>query len=196
MELTNCLTTVSLLVRDTFRQSFASGISWVLLGLSTVCILVCLSVSVSGPVSLGPPGENPDFLPRSDPESGDAEKIRQSGVSIADGALTLAFGAVRVPVAHKAQSAVHFLELILAGGIADTLGLLLALVWTAGFLPAFLDPRGRFRCCWPSRFGEGRCCWASTLACWPSSWCRPPTSSPVHGWPWLFARASGTPAIS
>ncbi len=141
MELTNCLTTVSLLVRDTFRQSFASGISWVLLGLSTVCILVCLSVSVSGPVSLGPPGENPDFLPRSDPESGDAEKIRQSGVSIADGALTLAFGAVRVPVAREAQSAVHFLELILAGGIADTLGLLLALVWTAGFLPAFLDPR-------------------------------------------------------
>ena len=63
MELTNCLTTVSLLVRDTFRQSFASGISWVLLGLSTVCILVCLSVSVSGPVSLGPPGENPDSCP-------------------------------------------------------------------------------------------------------------------------------------
>jgi ABC-type transport system involved in multi-copper enzyme maturation permease subunit len=36
---------------------------------------------------------------------------------------------------------VHFLELILAAGVADTLGLLLALVWTAGFLPGFLEPR-------------------------------------------------------
>ena len=35
----------------------------------------------------------------------------------------------------------HFLELVLAAGVADTLGLLLTLVWTAGFLPGFLDPR-------------------------------------------------------
>jgi ABC-type transport system involved in multi-copper enzyme maturation permease subunit len=46
-----------------------------------------------------------------------------------------------VPLGRDARSAVHFLELILAGGVADTLGLLLALVWTAGFLPSFLDPR-------------------------------------------------------
>ena len=39
------------------------------------------------------------------------------------------------------RSAVHFLELILAAGVADTLGLLLTLVWTAGFLPGFLEPR-------------------------------------------------------
>ena len=31
-------------------------------------------------------------------------------------------------------------ELILAGGIAGTFGLLLTLVWTAGFVPTFLDP--------------------------------------------------------
>jgi hypothetical protein len=36
---------------------------------------------------------------------------------------------------------VHFLQLILAAGVADTLGLLLTLVWTAGFLPGFLDCR-------------------------------------------------------
>ena len=37
------------------------------------------------------------------------------------------------------RSAVHFLELLLAGGVADTLGLLLTLIWTAGFLPGFLQ---------------------------------------------------------
>src|SRR5262249_23044651 len=33
-----------------------------------------------------------------------------------------------------------FLQLLLAGGVADAAGLLLALVWTAGFLPTFLEP--------------------------------------------------------
>ena len=36
--------------------------------------------------------------------------------------------------------AVYFLELVLAWGVAGTFGLLLALVWTAGFVPSFLEP--------------------------------------------------------
>ena len=44
------------------------------------------------------------------------------------------------PVSRERSDAVHFLELLLAGGIAGTLGLLLALVWTAGFVPTFLEP--------------------------------------------------------
>ncbi len=135
------LTTVSWLVRDTFRQSLASGIFWLLFGLSTLCIVVCLSVSVTAPASLAAPGENPDFLPRFDPEARDPRKIEQSGVMVVDGTLSLAFGAIRVPLARDARSAVHYLELILAAGVADTLGLLLTLVWTAGFLPGFLDSR-------------------------------------------------------
>ena len=135
------LRTVFWLVRDTFRQSLASGIGWLLFGLSTVCILVCLSASVSGPQRLGPAGENPDFLPRFDRDAHDAHKLRQSGVAVADGTLRLAFGAIRVPVARDCPGAVHFLQLVLAAGVADTLGLLLTLVWTAGFLPGFLDPR-------------------------------------------------------
>ena len=39
------------------------------------------------------------------------------------------------PVSRDRGDAVHLLELLLAGGIAGTLGLLLALVWTAGFVP-------------------------------------------------------------
>jgi hypothetical protein len=31
---------------------------------------------------------------------------------------------------------------VLAGGVADTVGVLLALVWTASFLPTFLEPAG------------------------------------------------------
>jgi hypothetical protein len=58
-------------------------------------------------------------------------------VRVAPGELSLGFGAVRFPCdqAH----AVGWLELQLAGWIVDGAGLLLALVWTAGFLPSFLE---------------------------------------------------------
>ncbi|HEY5312986.1 MAG TPA: ABC transporter permease subunit [Pirellulales bacterium] len=141
MSCSHRLSTLAWLVRDTFRQSLASGICWLLLGLSTLCIVVCLSISTSGAMSLERPGETSDFLPRFDPDAGNAEKLKQSGVVVADGRLRLAFGAIEVPLGRDTRSAVHFLELLLAGGVADTLGLLLALVWTAGFLPQFLDPR-------------------------------------------------------
>ena len=62
-------------------------------------------------------------------------------MAVADGTLSLAFGAVRVAVARDVRAAVHFFQLILAAGVADTLGLLLTLVWTAGFLPGFLAPQ-------------------------------------------------------
>ncbi len=129
------------LVKDTFRQSFVSGLCWLLFGLSAICILGCLSVSVSGPMSLAPPDETPNFLPRFDKEAQDEHKLKASGVTVAEGTLSLAFGAVKVAVARDVPNAVHFFQLILAAGVADTLGLLLTLVWTAGFLPGFLAPQ-------------------------------------------------------
>jgi hypothetical protein len=143
------------LIGDTFRQSMASGICWLLIGLSAICILGCLSISVEGPQSLAAPSENRplvpktpgqietsgDFLPRFDKDSHDAHKLKQSGVVVADGTLSLGFGAVRVAVARDIRTAVQFVQLILAAGVADTLGLLLTLIWTAGFLPGFLAPQ-------------------------------------------------------
>jgi hypothetical protein len=38
------------------------------------------------------------------------------------------------------DEAVRYLQFLLAALIADTLGVLLALIWTAGFLPTFIDP--------------------------------------------------------
>jgi ABC-type transport system involved in multi-copper enzyme maturation permease subunit len=135
------LRTLGWLVRDTFRQSRASGVFWILLAVSVLATLVCLSAGVDGAAPLAYPGEQPDFLPRADRDSQDLAKVKQSGVIVLSGDLTLAFGAIRIPLARDAQGAVHFLELVLAGGVADTLGLMLTLIWTAGFLPGFLETR-------------------------------------------------------
>jgi hypothetical protein len=127
------------LIRDTFRQARASGLSWLMLGVSALCILVCLSVNVVDSKPLHRPGEPSEFLPRHDPQA-DPAKAAKSGVDVVQGDLTLAFGAFRIPLGRDAHDAIRFLQLLLAGAVADTAGILLALIWTAGFLPAFLDP--------------------------------------------------------
>jgi hypothetical protein len=134
----NVLTAVGLLVRDTFRQSLAYGIFWILLGVSAVCILFCASVSVEGAVPIHRQGENPDFLPRGDEE---IAKIPGTGVDVVSGELSMVFGAFKAPLGRDRRDAVGFLQLALAGGVADTMGLLLTLTWTAGFLPGFLEDR-------------------------------------------------------
>ena len=142
MKISQAARTLGWLVRDTFRQSLASGIFWILLAVSLLAIGVCATAGVSGPArAAAPPGENGDFLPRGDKDAKNPAKMKQSGVIAVDGDLTLGFGAVRIPLVRDAHNAVHFLQLLLAGGVADTLGLLLTLIWTAGFLPGFLDAR-------------------------------------------------------
>ena len=70
----------------------------------------------------------------------DPATARRDGVETVSGRMTLAFGAVSIPLSRERSDAVHFLQLILASGIAGTVGLLLTLVWTAGFVPTFLEP--------------------------------------------------------
>jgi ABC-type transport system involved in multi-copper enzyme maturation permease subunit len=129
----------SWLVRDTFRQSLASGIFWILLAVTTLSVMLCASLQVHGPVDLAATPDGPDFLPRNDHDAHDDARLHGSGVTVLDGQLTLAWGAIQVPLSRDVRGGVHYLELLLAGGVADTLGLLLTLIWTAGFLPTFLE---------------------------------------------------------
>jgi ABC-type transport system involved in multi-copper enzyme maturation permease subunit len=128
------------LVRDTFRQALASGIFWLMLSVSGICILFCLSVGVRGAESPFAPGETREYLPAGDPAAQHRQHLKRHGVDVPEGELTFAFGAFRVRIGTYRDEVVYFLELLLAGGVADTLGILLALIWTAGFLPTFLEP--------------------------------------------------------
>jgi ABC-type transport system involved in multi-copper enzyme maturation permease subunit len=122
----------------TFRQALASRLFWVMSAISGLCILLCLSVRVHGDPPLPTdPGEARYRLPK--------EEYDRLGPAKADGSdpasseLTLLFGAFRVSYRHYFEDAVQFLQLLLAGFVADTAGVLLALIWTAGFLPGFLE---------------------------------------------------------
>ncbi|HWG46139.1 MAG TPA: ABC transporter permease subunit [Gemmataceae bacterium] len=97
------------LVRDTFRQSRSAGVFWLMLAVSLACVALCLTVRIVADDSRAP------------------------------GHLELAFGVVRIPLDQGTTIAVRTLEVHLAAWIADGFGLLLALLWTAGFLPSFLE---------------------------------------------------------
>ncbi len=150
------LVTLTQLIRDTFRQANASGICWMMLAVTAICVVLCLSVDVSGDVALHGEDEPVLFLPPPLPDTAlsraeSSQKVgtsfltdpglaRRDGITTISGRITLAFGAVSFPVSRERAEAVQFLELLLGGGFAGTLGLLLALVWTAGFVPNFLEP--------------------------------------------------------
>jgi hypothetical protein len=166
------LLAIGWLIRDTFRQALASGIFWLMLSVTAVCIALCLSIHIEGDVPLvSDTGTRPEALPRTDlyRASAAAADVVASGparlhgawvvpapfysreyqqvaiasrhhIPIVQGRLTLAFGAVPVDVARDRQHAVRTLECILASWVADSAGILLALMWTAGFLPTFLEP--------------------------------------------------------
>ncbi len=150
------LVTLIQLIRDTFRQACACGVCWMMLAVTGICVALCLSVSVSGDVSIDGSDEPALFLPAPLPATvaskvaaqlqldrplvTDPATARHEGVETIRGRVSLAFGAVSFPVSRARSDAVGFLELVLAWGIAGTFGLLLALVWTAGFVPTFLEP--------------------------------------------------------
>jgi len=137
-DLPTAIRTVRWMVWDTFRQSLASKLFWVMFGLTALCSVFCLGTSVDIPGERRRhPAEIPDRLPvtESSPEA------EQSGIPKGGGRMRLGFGLFETPVPKFRDDAVRFLQVWLAGILADTVGVLLALVWTAGFLPSFLEPQ-------------------------------------------------------
>ena len=120
------------MIRDTIRQSLASRGFWLLLGLSVLCVLLCLSVSVEGATAVRPAGEIELF---------GADRQPFTGLNVGRGVVSLGFGAVRVEQWRNPESSVRMLEILLALVVGGTVGMLLLLLWASGFLPEFLRPR-------------------------------------------------------
>lgn len=123
------------MVWDTFRQSLASRLFWGMITFTLIAVLLCLSVNVTGT-------ERPrvydagGFLPA---ERG--KQIRNPDVELIGGEVSIGFGLMAFEHKRYRDDAVRMIQLMLAGAAAGTVGVLLALLWTAGFLPGFLEPQ-------------------------------------------------------
>jgi len=134
MNLPGAIFVMRWLIWDTFRQALASRTFWLMLIVSGLCILLCLSVSVEGGETLRQPGGI---------ELSKAGEPLQAPTNL--GVLKLGFGAIRLDLPRDASgepraAAIHFLQTLLALWVAGTIGILAAVIWTAGFMPAFLEP--------------------------------------------------------
>jgi hypothetical protein len=131
MDLPTAFLVVRMLLLDTFRQSLASRLFWLIVALSGLCIALCLSVRTEGETASRPPGEI---------ELLGSDRKPFTGLNQRQGQIKIAFGAVAVPMPRDAQSAIRFLHALLAR-VAAAVGTFLLLLWTSGFLPEFLEPR-------------------------------------------------------
>jgi ABC-type transport system involved in multi-copper enzyme maturation permease subunit len=144
MNLPAALLAIGWMVRDTLRQSLASRLFWAMIAVSALCIVFCLGVRVKDRPRLPlAPGEVPYAVPKDDPQvkKVGADAATGSGVDVIGGdELSVGFGAFEISTRRGKTDSVRFLQVWLAGLIAGTAGIFLAIIWTAGFLPTFLDP--------------------------------------------------------
>ncbi len=116
------------LVVDTFRQTLASRVFWIMLSVSTLCIVFAFSVTLDG------------GLVRDENELYTKSGKVFAGKNDEPGKMTLLFGAFRTQFERRKEEQAHLLLTIFASWVAGTAGILLTLVWTAGFLPEALEP--------------------------------------------------------
>lgn len=156
------------LIADTYRQAHASAVLWIMLTVTLIGFLLCLSVGLTGFLDLGPKEEANEFLPPDvtalfmvndvlpylhGPDTVYAslaqsylrdmyfrKEAARTGVIRAEGKLYLGFGMIEVARSRQASDAVRFLEALLATTMTGMVGMVLAIIWTAGFLPTFLEP--------------------------------------------------------
>lgn len=144
MSLPHSLNTLRVLVIDTLAQSRAAGVTWGLLAMTIAVAIFCLGVDIVGETPQLPtqPWENAELISRAEAErlKMSPADVRDAGVDVPTGHLRLLFGAIQIPLQRTRTEAVSIVQLVLAGAVADTAGLLLCLIWTASFLPGFLEP--------------------------------------------------------
>jgi hypothetical protein len=111
------------------------------LAITLIAVLLCFSLDVHGDTPKPMLDyDTTGFLPKREAAKMDPKKVQFDSTPIISGDVTLGFGLVTIPLGRHRDDAVKFIQLWLAGAIADTVGVLLALLWTAGFLPNFLEP--------------------------------------------------------
>lgn len=119
------------LLVDTFRQAAASKIFWVIVTLTALCVLFCLGVSVESGLSEPLPGDTELYTRDNRPVTATVRP---------EGAISIFFGLLRVPHARGVEDAVRFLQVWMTALVAGAFGFVMALVWTSGFVPEFLQP--------------------------------------------------------
>ncbi len=128
MNLASTIFALRWLINDTFRQSLAGRVFWIMLGVSALAIVFCLGISLEG----GTIRDRDDLI-----EASGKDLV---GPASEPGEMRLLFGMMRVSMHRGGTEEVRLIHVVLAIWIAGAAGLLLTLVWTASFVPEFLQP--------------------------------------------------------
>ena len=131
------------LVHDTFCQALTGKIFWIMLVVSATCIFFCLSVSIDSNLEQVPGQVDKYFFKGTDitPDPTIRQKDKNGNLLIPKTEISMLFGLIRVPAPNRPiVHSVRLLQFFFARMVIGVFGFLLALIWTAGFVPEFLQP--------------------------------------------------------
>ncbi len=117
------------LINDTFRQSLAGRVFWIMLGVSALAIVFCLGISLEGGTI-----RDRDMIIESKTDKEVVDRV------VDRGEMRLLFGMMKVEMHRGRMEEVRLVHVILAVWVAGALGLIMSLVWTASFIPEALQP--------------------------------------------------------
>lgn len=132
LQIMKCLTGESL------RQAVASHLFPLLLFYSASIITLAATVRFSNI----PDAANYEIAQRAPVEEAariGPEELEKSGIPLIQGEIKLLFGVVKMPWLKFKENAIRYFESMLVFFTSDAVGLVFALIWTAGFIPEFLQ---------------------------------------------------------
>lgn len=119
------------IARETWSHARASRLSILMLAASALAIALCLSIHVEKPGA-------DNSLSAVELTDAQGNPISHSGGGL--GRLSLAFGAIKLGILRDANAQAQFFRALMARWAAGAIGVLLALIATAGLVPEALRP--------------------------------------------------------
>ena len=111
MNLPDTVRTVRWMIRDTFRQSIATKLFYVMITVIAVLTLLCASIRVTGDVApMAYDWEVPALIPKGEADRLGMDKVQNDGVRVISGEVSFGFGATKVPLGRTREDAVHFIQ--------------------------------------------------------------------------------------
>src|SRR5689334_12711138 len=106
--LPSAIRTLRWMVRDTFRQSLASKLLWVMLGLTFLCTAFCFGITVSGDEEAP---RHPDQIPYYANRKAATEAEKAEGIRVVSGQVSLGFGLFHFDIGKTRTDSVRLVQL-------------------------------------------------------------------------------------
>ncbi len=126
------------LTGESLRQAFASWLFPLLLIYCGLIITLAGTIRFTN-IPLASDYESAERAPLEEAKRLGTEELKKTGVPLIQGEIQILFGSIKIPWVKFRENAVNYFETLLVFFTSDAAGIIFTLIWTAGFIPEFLQ---------------------------------------------------------